>query len=140
MTSDVHKFIAYYFSIFIINKYETFLPISYGTFCYHDRVTNSARIWESILAKILNGGESKDSPNLFYKNPNEFAQHSTNFLPWELPHQVKTQYLHFRFHANYFLLPWKIPSEISRRSMFFHLYLKAVSTILTICTYNLLPQ
>ncbi len=23
------------------------------------------------------------------------------------PHQVKTQYLHFRFHANYFLLPLK---------------------------------
>ena len=22
-----------------------------------------------------------------------------------LPHQVKTQYLHFRFHANYVLLP-----------------------------------
>ncbi len=29
----------------------------------------------------------------------------------------KTQYLHFRFHANYFLLPWKIPAEIGRRSI-----------------------
>ena len=45
-----------------------------------------------------------------------------------LPHQVKTQYLHFRFHANYFILPWKIPEEISRRSMLFH-NSKAVSTI-----------
>ncbi len=34
-----------------------------------------------------------------------------------LPHKVRTQYLHFRFHANYFLWPWKIPDEISRRSM-----------------------
>ncbi len=34
-----------------------------------------------------------------------------------LPHQVKTQYLHFRFHANYFPLPWKIPEGISRRSI-----------------------
>ncbi len=32
-----------------------------------------------------------------------------------LPNQVKTQYLHFRFHTNYFLLPWQIPEEISRR-------------------------
>ena len=30
-------------------------------------------------------------------------------------HQVKMQYLHFRFHANYFLLPWKIAEEISRQ-------------------------
>ncbi len=40
--------------------------------------------------------------------------------PLLLPPQVKMQYLHFRSHANYFLLPWKIPEEISRRSMFFH--------------------
>ncbi len=32
-----------------------------------------------------------------------------------LPHKVKTHYLHFRFHANCFLLPWQIPEEISRR-------------------------
>ena len=31
-----------------------------------------------------------------------------------LPHQVKTQYLHFRLHAKYFLVPWKIPEEITR--------------------------
>ncbi len=41
-------------------------------------------------------------------------------LSYILPHQVKKQFLHFRFHANYFLLPWKIPKEISRRSMIFH--------------------
>ncbi len=41
-------------------------------------------------------------------------------LHWNLPHQVKTQYLHFRFYANYFLLPWKISEEISRRSMLSH--------------------
>ncbi len=40
---------------------------------------------------------------------------STHLLP-----QVKMQYLHFRFHANYFLLPWNIPEEISRQSMLFH--------------------
>ncbi len=38
----------------------------------------------------------------------------------DIKYQVKTQYLHFGFHANYFLLHWKIPEEISRRSMFFH--------------------
>ncbi len=32
-----------------------------------------------------------------------------------LTHQVKMQYLHFRFHAKYFLLPRKIPEQISRR-------------------------
>ncbi len=37
-----------------------------------------------------------------------------------VPHYVKAQYLHFKFHANYFLLPWKIPEEISRWSMLFH--------------------
>ncbi len=38
----------------------------------------------------------------------------------DLPPQVKTQYLHFRSHANYFLLTWKIPEEISRRSLLFN--------------------
>ncbi len=28
-----------------------------------------------------------------------------------LPHKVKTQYVHFRSHAGYFLLPWKIPEK-----------------------------
>ena len=37
-----------------------------------------------------------------------------------LPHRVKTQSLHFRFHASYFPLPWKISEEVSRRSMLFH--------------------
>ncbi len=37
-----------------------------------------------------------------------------------LPHKVKTQYLHFRSHAEYFLLSWKIPEVISRRSILFH--------------------
>ncbi len=37
-----------------------------------------------------------------------------------LPHQVKTQYLHFRFHANYCVLPEKIPDELSRRSKHFN--------------------
>ncbi len=31
-----------------------------------------------------------------------------------LPQQVKTtQYLHFRFYVNYFLLLWKIPEELA---------------------------
>ncbi len=37
-----------------------------------------------------------------------------------LPHKVKTQYLHFRSQAEYFLLPWKIPEVMSRRSILFH--------------------
>ena len=36
-----------------------------------------------------------------------------------LPHKVKTQYVHFRLHTNYFLLPWKIPEEISRWPILF---------------------
>ena len=35
-----------------------------------------------------------------------------------LPHQVNTQYLHFRFHVNYSLLPWKIPEVTRRRSLY----------------------
>ncbi len=35
----------------------------------------------------------------------------------DLPHKVKTQFVHFRLHANYFLLPRKIPQEISTLSM-----------------------
>ena len=35
--------------------------------------------------------------------------------------KVKTQYLHFRFHAKYFLLPRKILEEISRQSILFQL-------------------
>ncbi len=37
-----------------------------------------------------------------------------------LPPQVKTQYLYFRSHTEYFLLPWKIPEKISRRSVLFN--------------------
>ncbi len=40
------------------------------------------------------------------------------FLPFT--HKVKTQYLHFRSHAEYFLLSLKIPEVISRRSILFH--------------------
>ena len=42
------------------------------------------------------------------------------FILIMLPYTVKTQYVHFRSHAEYFLLPWKIPDEISRRSVLFH--------------------
>ena len=39
----------------------------------------------------------------------------TIFKIWpNLPHQINTQYLHFRLHVKYFLSPWKIPEEISR--------------------------
>ncbi len=37
-----------------------------------------------------------------------------------LLHKVKTQCVHFRLHANYFLFAWKILEEISRRSMLFN--------------------
>ena len=36
-----------------------------------------------------------------------------------LSHKVKTQYVHFRLRANYFLLPLKISEEISRRNQCF---------------------
>ncbi len=49
-----------------------------------------------------------------------FATRMTAPVSIILPHQVQTQYLHFKFHANHFLLPEKIPKEISRRSMLFH--------------------
>ena len=72
-------------------------------------------------------------PNYVFDNDNENITQSTNILHWliigqlelhnnnsSLPLQVKTQYLHFRFHANWFLLPWKISEKISRRSMLFN--------------------
>ena len=52
-----------------------------------------------------------------------------------LPYQVKTQYLHFRFHANYFLLPWKIPEEkcssMTKGSNYHinHMYIQPFTTI-----------
>ncbi len=46
--------------------------------------------------------------------------------PISLFHKVKTHYLHFRSHTDYFLLSWKIPEETTRRSI---LFLKGVSTI-----------
>ncbi len=48
-----------------------------------------------------------------------------------LPYKVKMQYVHFRLHANYFLLPWKICEESCIQSRFFN-NLKAVATILNI--------
>ena len=50
----------------------------------------------------------------------EVCTETTTNQRCSLPHQVKMQYLHFRFHASYFLLPWKIPEEIHRQSMLFH--------------------
>ncbi len=38
------------------------------------------------------------------------------FTLTNLPHKVKTQYVHYRSHIEYFLLPWKISEKISRRS------------------------
>ena len=34
-------------------------------------------------------------------------------LPWYLPNKVKTQYLHFRVHAEYFHLPWKLLKKLT---------------------------
>ena len=61
--------------------------------------------------------------------------HSFRFLP----HQVKTQYLHFRFHATCFLLPWKIPdnladdkrSSITKDSIYHikHMYIQPFTTV-----------
>ena len=35
-------------------------------------------------------------------------------------HKVKSQYVHFRLHANYFLLPWKIHNEVIRQPKLFN--------------------
>ncbi len=69
------------------------------------------------------------APHIFFYPPSKPPLFSGNGKPWHLlrkmtvheghihlPHPVKTQYLHFRLHANYFLLPWKIHKEISRQS------------------------
>ncbi len=40
--------------------------------------------------------------------------HETSLIA--LPHKSKMKYVHFRLHANYFLLPWKIPEEISAQT------------------------
>ena len=45
-------------------------------------------------------------------------------IPQPVPHNVKTQYLHFRSPVEYFLLYWKIPAVISRQSILFHNYSK----------------
>ncbi len=74
-----------------------------------------------------------------------------------LPHQGKTQYLHFRIHVNYFLLPQKIPEDnqyfsITKGSIYHikHMYIQPfakivyfpdiwclmeVSTLFYICRY-----
>ena len=48
-----------------------------------------------------------------------FRSRHTSNMPI-LSHKVKTQYLHIRSHAGYFLLSWKIPEVMSRRSILFH--------------------
>ncbi len=40
--------------------------------------------------------------------------------PTVLPHKVKTQYINFGLHEEYFLLSWKIPEVTSRWSIIFH--------------------
>ena len=50
----------------------------------------------------------------------QLEQNSSWPISAALPHEVKTQYVHFRSQAGYFLLSWKIPEEISRRSMLIH--------------------
>ncbi len=63
------------------------------------------------LANVYNKNYSKTSKRINFLNSKACRC---------LSHQVKMQYLHFRFYVNYFLLPWKIPEEISRWSMLFH--------------------
>ena len=58
--------------------------------------------------------------NLFEGNSTHTTRDWNLNNAWNVSHQVKTQYLHFRFHANCFILPRKILEEISRRSMLFH--------------------
>ncbi len=57
----------------------------------------------------------------------------------EQPCQAKTQYLHFRFHANCFFLPWNIHVEISAHSMPLQNY-RPYLPYQTLCTNCLLPQ
>ena len=44
-----------------------------------------------------------------------WSSHFIAVFQTRLPHWVKTQYLHFRFHANYSPLHKNIPEEISRK-------------------------
>ena len=73
------------------------------------------------------GSKPMSSPRLMYRWKS-VTQIQHLFIWWpitrplmdgweEMPHKVKTQYVHLRSHAEYFLLPRKVPEEISRRSI-----------------------
>ena len=88
------------------------------------------KLWEHIFLNITtNLWRTKDKTynfqlKLFLWNPqasvfSSLQTHQDSNALQSAPLH-KTQYLHFRFYANYFLLPWKIPEEISRLSIPFH--------------------
>ncbi len=84
----------------------------------------------STVKFILKRGETLDdlmeksaavskSGELFYKTVSILSS-SQSIVSTFLPHKVKMQYLHFRSHAEYFLLSWKIPEVMSRRPILFN--------------------
>ncbi len=103
-------------------------------------------IHQCIVTSNLFVAKSNGSSSLHFEPYSKWSQHKVNrfqtqmkikqnvlyFLLYDseerlclwciitLPYKVKTQYLHFRSHAKYFLLSWKIPEVISRRSILFH--------------------
>ena len=83
------------------------------------------------LKHVYSGGKPRDITFIFlhndarkYNNCDDEDNHDED-LEMNNRHDgaaplVKTQYLHFRFRANYFLLFWKNSEDISRRSVLFH--------------------
>ncbi len=72
-----------------------------------------------------------------------FNIHKGSYVTWSsrmshvLPHKVKMQYVHFRSHAEYFLLPWKFLKKladnqccsITKNSIYYvkHMYIQPFS-------------
>ncbi len=67
-------------------------------------VTNSNVIFSDVLCLVV------------CEVSTQYIKHNYTILP----HKVKTQYLHFRSHAEYFLLFCNIPEVMSRQSILFH--------------------
>ena len=107
------KFVCYCYQRMLIpyNPTENFQCYSYIRCSLNFQCYSGFSVWFSVSYSC--------SDNSRHPTHSAWVGHIFDMLD-SLPHQVKMQYLHFRFHANYFLLPWKIPEEISRRSLLFH--------------------
>ena len=85
-------------------------------------------VQSQLVTKFTTNGSHREP---LQSQPTDNASH--------LPHKVKTQYQHFRFHGKYFLLPQNIPEETSRQSILFitkdsimhikHMYIHPFTTV-----------